>query len=311
MRNKLLVIIITFATLLHFISTVKNKLVREVLVVWAINYIHNLLGIISIITNLFEENSFYILIGLIYTLITAIILGINLYYENNVIKNRYYGLKSLALSGKVHSLRLLLLLNAHIKYLLKKNEDDNNFYDVTYHFSFELLGGIKTAKNYSSYIINEIHNDNIKVNLIYQNQNYQIKSEPVEDKVKDIANKYVTLYKFNFSFPNDGLKHKEFQTLSYYYTIKKELNLKHGDDFLIIPLNYGSNFNTFSVELEFIDDTNLHYIGLERHELDLKNNKEIPMENFIHKEKDGNMIYYTNNLSGKINELYFVHVYSE
>ncbi len=33
MRNKLLVIIITFATLLHFISTVKNKLVREVLVV--------------------------------------------------------------------------------------------------------------------------------------------------------------------------------------------------------------------------------------------------------------------------------------
>ena len=81
--------------------------------------------------------------------------------------------------------------------------------------------------------------------------------------------------------------------------------------YLIIPLNYGSNFNTFSVELEFIDDTNLHYIGLERHELDLKNNKEIPMENFIHKEKDGNMIYYTNNLSGKINELYFVHVYSE
>lgn len=293
----------------------------------------NLLGIISIFTNLFKESSFSILIGFICFLISSIILGIDLYYKNNIIKNRYYGLKSLALSGKVHSLRLLLLLNkkdtdiinrniknnfkeykiinAHIKYLLKKNEDDNNFYDVTYHFSFELLGGIKTAKNYSSYIINEIHNDNIKVNLIYQNQNYQIKSEPVEDKVKDIANKYVTLYKFNFSFPNDGLKHKEFQTLSYYYTIKKELNLKHGDDFLIIPLNYGSNFNTFSVELEFIDDTNLHYIGLERHELDLKNNKEIPMENFIHKEKDGNMIYYTNNLSGRINELYFVHVYSE
>lgn len=33
MRNKLLVIIITFVPLLHFISTVKNKLVREFLVV--------------------------------------------------------------------------------------------------------------------------------------------------------------------------------------------------------------------------------------------------------------------------------------
>lgn len=293
----------------------------------------NLLGIITIFTNIFEEKSFYIFIGCICFFISTIILGIDMYYKNSIIKNRYSGLRNLALNGKVHSLRLILLLNkentdiinrnikndfkkyriikAQIKYIFEKNKDNNNLYDVTYHFSFELLGGINSAKNYTSYIINEIHDNNLIVNLTYQNQNYQIRPEPVEDKIKDIANKYITLYKFNFSFPNAGLKYKDIQTLTYYYTIKKELDLNYGDDFLIIPLNYGNNFNIFSVELEFINDTHLHYISLERYELDMKNNEEIPIENFRHQEKNGNMIYCANDLRGKINELYFVHIYSE